>query len=147
MRKFLHHELPDASTKGALNSYSRVLRMELKPFHVRSNIMNHFDRTLPEDSLYKPVEDVFVQRLRFSQTRGTMDTHSYARKIVKQTLRGEGWLGGLFGRTPDWYWAGGFSYGAWILSTFLPTRVAETAVAWFFKVGVWSKRLGGVRKE
>ncbi|OAA51569.1 oxidoreductase [Metarhizium rileyi] len=140
-----------ASTKGALNSYSRVLRMELKPFNVRvmvamtgtirSNIMNHFDRVLPENSLYKPVEDVFVQRLRFSQTRGTMDTHVYAKKIVREALKGEGWLGGWLGRTPDWYWAGGFSYGAWILYTLLPSRVAEAAVAWFFKVGVWSTRL------
>ncbi|KAG6009741.1 hypothetical protein E4U21_001489 [Claviceps maximensis] len=140
-----------ASTKGALNSYSRVLRAELKPFHVRvmvamtgtvrSNIMNHFDRTLPEGSLYKPVEDVFLQRLRFSQTRGTMDTQAYARAIVSQALRGEGWLGGWLGRTPDWYWVGGFSYVAWTLSTLFPTWLAEAAVAWFFKVGVWSKRL------
>lgn len=131
--------------------------MELKPFNVRvmvamtgtirSNIMNHFDRVLPENSLYKPVEDVFVQRLRFSQTRGTMDTHVYARKIVRQALKGEGWLGGWFGRTPDWYWAGGFSYGAWILGTFLPAWLAEAAVAWFFKVGVWSKRLRAGNKK
>lgn len=140
-----------ASTKGALNSYSRVLRMELKPFNVRvmvamtgtirSNIMNHFDRLLPDNSLYKPVEDVFMQRLRFSQTRGTMDTNEYAKKIVTQALKGEGWLGGWFGRTPDWYWAGGFSYGGWILNTFFPRWLAESAIAWFFKVGVWSKRL------
>ncbi|KAK2592011.1 NADPH-dependent 1-acyl dihydroxyacetone phosphate reductase [Conoideocrella luteorostrata] len=146
-----------ASTKGALNSYSRVLRMELQPFNVRvmvamtgtvrSNIMNHFDRALPEDSLYKPVEDVFVQRLRFSQTKGTVDTHAYAEQIVKQALKGEGWLGGWFGRTPDWYWAGGFSYGAWIVSTLLPTRLAEAAVRWFFEVGVWSKRLQGDKED
>lgn len=146
-----------ASTKGALNSYSRVLRMELKPFNVRvmvamtgtirSNIMNHFDRVLPENSLYRPVEDVFVQRLRFSQTRGTMDTHVYAKKIVKEALKGEGWFGGLFGRTPDWYWAGGFSYGAWILDTFFPSWLAEAAVAWFFNVGVWSKRLNTANRK
>jgi 1-acylglycerone phosphate reductase len=146
-----------ASTKGALNSYSRVLRMELKPFNVRvmvamtgtirSNIMNHFDRVLPSDSLYKPVEDVFVQRLRFSQTRGTMDTHAYAKGVVAQALKGEGWLGGWFGRTPDWYWAGGFSYGAWILDTLLPSRLADMAVAWFFKVGVWSKRIRAGKRD
>ncbi|KAH0601835.1 hypothetical protein MHUMG1_00714 [Metarhizium humberi] len=146
-----------ASTKGAVNSYSRVLRMELKPFNVRvmvamtgtirSNIMNHFDRVLPENSLYRPVEDVFVQRLRFSQTRGTMDTHVYAKKIVKEALKGEGWFGGLFGRTPDWYWAGGFSYGAWILDTFFPSWLAEAAVAWFFNVGVWSKRLNTANRK
>ncbi|KAG5923151.1 hypothetical protein E4U42_005041 [Claviceps africana] len=146
-----------ASTKGALNSYSRVLRIELKPFNVRvmvamtgtvrSNIMNHIDRLLPEDSLYKPVEDVFTQRLRFSQTRGTMDTQVYARAIVKQALRGEGWLGGWFGRTPDWYWAGGFSYTAWTLSTLFPAWLAEAAVAWFFQVGVWSKKLRSGRKK
>ncbi|KAF5134758.1 NADPH-dependent 1-acyldihydroxyacetone phosphate reductase [Metarhizium anisopliae] len=146
-----------ASTKGALNSYSRVLRMELKPFNVRvmvamtgtirSNIMNHFDRVLPENSLYRPVEDVFVQRLRFSQTRGTMDTHVYAKKIVKEALKGEGRFGGLFGRTPDWYWAGGFSYGAWILDTFFPSWLAEAAVAWFFNIGVWSKKLNTANRK
>ncbi|KAG5984817.1 hypothetical protein E4U55_003035 [Claviceps digitariae] len=145
-----------ASTKGALNSYSRILRMELQPFHVRvmvamtgtvrSHIMDHFDRRLPEGSLYRPVEDVFTQRLRFSQTRGTMDTQVYARAIVRQALRGEGWLGGWIGGTPDWYWAGGFSYVAWVLSSWFPAWLAEGAVGWFFGVGVWSKRLGGGRK-
>ena len=134
-----------ASTKGALNSYSRVLRLELKPFGVRvmvamtgtvrSNIMNHFDRTLPTNSLYQPVNDLFVQRLRFSQTRGTMDTGMYARRIVAQALKGEGWFG-----TPDWFWAGGFSNLAWV-STFMPTWLAEWLSGRFFKVHIWGRKV------
>ncbi|CAM1505867.1 Fc.00g115040.m01.CDS01 [Cosmosporella sp. VM-42] len=129
-----------SSTKGAINTYSLALRMELEPFGVRvmvamtgtvrSNITSHFDRELPSNSIYKPVEDVFLRRLKFSQTTATMPTEVYAKKVVAQAMKGEGWLGGWIGRSPDWYWAGGMANLVW-LTTFLPRWMGEKAVGTF----------------
>ncbi|POR33050.1 NADPH-dependent 1-acyldihydroxyacetone phosphate reductase [Tolypocladium paradoxum] len=139
-----------SSTKGAINVYSRALRLELQPFGVRvmvamtgtvrSNIASHFPRALPPGSLYRPVDDVFQWRLTFSQTRATMPTEVYARKLAGAALRGEGWFGGLVGGSPDWFWAGGMALTAWI-STFMPAWLSERLVASFFRVGAMGKRI------
>ncbi|KAH7274744.1 NADPH-dependent 1-acyl dihydroxyacetone phosphate reductase [Fusarium solani] len=145
-----------SSTKGAINVWGRALRLELKPFGVRvmtavtgtvrSNIASRTHRSLPENSLYKPVEDVFVRRLTFSQRTATVPTEIYARKLVGQALRGEGWFGGLIGGTPDWYWAGGMSGRVWILSC-LPRWVSEGIIGIFFKVGSMSRRIQQARAK
>lgn len=114
-----------SATKGAVAAYSRVLRLELKPFGVRvmvamtgtvrSHIASRTHRTLPEDSLYRRVSDVFQRRLTFSQNSGaTMDTDVYARKLVAKALAPE-WpllLRSWFGR-PDWFWYGGWASFVW----------------------------------
>lgn len=145
-----------SSTKGAINTYSRALRLELKPFSVRvmvamtgtvrSNIASHFDRALPSTSLYMPVQDMFERRLTFSQTTATMPTGVYARKVVAQALKGEGWLGGWVGRTPDWYWAGGMSGLVWA-STCLPRWMSEAAVGVFFHISTMVKRVQDARAK
>ncbi|KAF7553508.1 hypothetical protein G7046_g7080 [Stylonectria norvegica] len=146
-----------SSTKGAINTYSRALRLELQPFNVRvmvamtgtvrSNIASHFDRELPATSFYQPVQDVFQRRLKFSQTTATMPTEEYARKVVDQALKGEGWLGGWVGRTPDWYWAGGMSSIVW-LTTCLPRWLSEWAVGnVFFGVSRLTKRISEARAK
>lgn len=139
-----------SSTKAAINTYSRALRMELRPFgvqvmvamtgSVQSNIASHFHRTLPAGSLYMPVNDMFERRLTFSQTSATVPTEAYARKIVTQALKGEGWLGGWIGATPEWYWAGGMSGTVWF-TTLLPRWVSERFIAIFFNMGTMAKRL------
>ncbi|KAK7418445.1 NADPH-dependent 1-acyl dihydroxyacetone phosphate reductase [Neonectria punicea] len=139
-----------SSTKGAINTYSRAARMELRPLGVRvmvamtgtvrSNIASHFDRALPAGSYYAPVGDVFQRRLTFSQNTATMPTEVYARKIAAQALRGEGWLGGWLGGTPDWYWAGGMADVVWA-TTLMPRWMSERAVAVFFKMGSMASRL------
>ncbi|KAI9150179.1 oxidoreductase [Paramyrothecium foliicola] len=145
-----------SSTKAALNQYSRVLRMELKPFNVRvmvamtgtvrSNITSHGERDLPANSIYQPALDMFERRKNFSQTTMTMDTELFAEKIVTQALKGEGWLGGWIGRTPDWYWLGGMSTIAWV-ATCLPRTVAEGLVALFFKVPGMASRIQAARAK
>ncbi|KAH6886233.1 hypothetical protein B0T10DRAFT_490874 [Thelonectria olida] len=139
-----------SSTKGAINTYSRALRMEMKPFGVRvmvamtgtvrSNIASRTHRTLPANSLYLPVNDLFERRLTFSQNNATMSTEVYASKIVTQALKGEGHLGGWIGASPDWYWAGGMSGLVWTL-TLMPAWMSEGAVSIFFKMGAMAKRL------
>ncbi|KAL7785890.1 hypothetical protein V8C37DRAFT_312083 [Trichoderma ceciliae] len=143
-----------ASTKGAINSYSRVLRLELKPFNVRvmvamagtvrSQIASHAHRSLPSTSLYQPINDYFQRRLVFSQNNATVPTQVFAKKLVSAALKGEGYLGGLIGGTPDWFWAGGFSSRVW-LSSFLPAWVSERLVGLFFGLASLKKRLTEAR--
>ncbi|KAM0558045.1 hypothetical protein ACHAPJ_005212 [Fusarium lateritium] len=145
-----------SSTKGAINVWSRALRLELKPFNVRvmtavtgtvrSNIASRTHRTLPANSLYMPVQDMFERRLTFSQRTATVPTEVYARKIVTQALRGEGYLGGLIGGTPDWYYAGGMATKVWILSC-LPRWVNETIIGIFFNIGGMTKRIQAARAK
>ncbi|RFU81088.1 1-acyldihydroxyacetone-phosphate reductase [Trichoderma arundinaceum] len=143
-----------ASTKGAINSYSRVLRLELKPFNVRvmvamagtvrSQIASHAHRSLPSTSLYQPIDDYFQKRLVFSQNNATVPTEVFARKLVSAALKGEGYFGGLIGGTPDWFWAGGFSRGVWVLSLF-PAWVSEKVIGVFFGIAGLKKRLTEAR--
>ncbi len=132
------------ATKAALDGYSRTLRLELKPFNVRvmvamtgtvkSNITSHFVRELPSNSLYRPVQDMYDERIHFSQNNSPMPADVYAKKLVAAALKGEGWFGGLFGRTPDWFWAGGLANVAWFGQTFFPRRFAEFLTAITFKI-------------
>lgn len=139
-----------SSTKGAINVYSRALRMELRPFRVRvmvamtgtvrSNITSHPNPNLPPGSLYMPVRDFFERRLQFSQTNATMPTDAYARKFVTAALRGEPCLMGLVGGTPDYLWAGGMSSITWVASL-MPSWMSEALTARFFRIGAIAKRI------
>jgi 1-acylglycerone phosphate reductase len=113
------------ASKGAVVSYSRTLRQELRPFGVRvmvsmtgtvkSNTASQFARVLPENSLYKRINDVFQWRLTFSQTNATFPTDVFAKKLVSKALASEVpiWMRIWFGR-PDWFWYGGMARFAWI---------------------------------
>lgn len=139
-----------SSTKGAIDTWSRALRLELKPFGVRvmvavtgtvrSNIASHQHRVLPPNSVYQPVRDVFEWRLTYSQNHGTVTTDSYARGIVDQALRGEGWLGGLLGGTPDWYWLGGMWRLVW-LTTLMPDWLSERLFARYWGIANLARRI------
>lgn len=133
-----------SSTKAALNGYSTTLRMELRPFNVRvmvamtgtvkSNITSHLVRELPSNSLYKPVQDMYEERIHFSQKNSPMPADVYARKLVAAAIKGEGWFGGLIGRSPDWFWAGGLANASWFGQTFFPRRFSEFITAIIFKI-------------
>ncbi|KAI8630767.1 NAD(P)-binding protein [Xylariaceae sp. FL1651] len=112
------------ASKAAVSAYSRTLRMELAPFGVRvmvamtgtvkSNTASQGHRVLPENSLYRNVQSIFEWRLVFSQNNNTMDTPTFTRKLVANSLRPErpGWLRSMFGR-PDWFWSGGLAGLVW----------------------------------
>lgn len=133
------------ASKGAVVSYSRTLRLELKPFGVRvmvamtgtvrSQIASKTHRTLPEGSIYQRVREVFERRLTFSQNNATVKTEDYARKLVKSALAPE-WpllVREWFGR-PDWFWAGGMArlvrfstwFGEWVLDLALYRMIGMT---------------------
>lgn len=145
-----------SATKGAVNSYSRSLRLELRPFNVRvmvavtgtvkSQIATKISQHLPEGSLYQPVNDMYVRRHQFSQETIPMDTDVYAAKIVAQAAKGEGWLGGWLGRSPDWYWTGGIARRTW-LGQYFPTRWMENMVAALSESDEIEKRIHAAQEK
>ncbi|KAI1341727.1 NAD(P)-binding protein [Xylariaceae sp. FL0016] len=112
------------ASKAAVAAYSRTLRMELAPFGVRvmvsmtgtvkSNTASQGHRSLPEDSLYLRAKEIFEWRLIFSQLNSTMDTPTFSKKLVSDSLKREWpvWLRAWIGR-PDWFWYGGLASLVW----------------------------------
>ncbi|KAH8158937.1 hypothetical protein CIB48_g9310 [Xylaria polymorpha] len=129
------------ASKAAVSAYSRTLRLELAPFGVRvmvsmtgtvrSNTASQGHRILPENSLYQKVKHIFEWRLAFSQNSNTMDTETFAKKLVADSLRSESpvWLRSLFGR-PDWFWYGGMASSAWL---------GHSVGEWLIDVSCWNK--------
>lgn len=141
------------ASKGAVTSYSRTLRLELKPFGVRvmvamtgtvrSQIASKTHRTLPPGSIYERVRGIFEKRLTFSQNNATVDTKTYARKLVAKALARE-WpliLRAWFGR-PDWFWAGGWAGKVW-----LSTWFGEWLLDFVMYRMIGMKKLEGVLRE
>ncbi|KAH8880303.1 NAD(P)-binding protein [Thozetella sp. PMI_491] len=126
-----------SASKGAVISYSRALRIDLQPFGVRvmvgmvgtvkSDITNKAIRTLPADSLYQCVKDIFQWRLNFSQGTATVPTDVFAKHMVAKTLAPEvpSFLRRWIGR-PDWFWGGGMAGIMWLghtIGEWLPEAV------------------------
>ncbi|RYO82951.1 hypothetical protein DL766_004950 [Monosporascus sp. MC13-8B] len=145
-----------SASKGAVASYSRTLRMELAPLGVRvmctmtgttrSNTATHGDRTLPADSLYQRVRDIFQWRLTFSQTNSTIPTDQYARRLVADSLKPETplYLRSWFGR-PDWFWYGGLAKPVWFGHT-LGEWLVDTICWRIFKMPQLQKALKDAQK-
>lgn len=117
-----------SASKGAINSFSRTLRQELRPYGVRvtvavtgtvkTNINLQVDRELPPGSLYIPIKDVYKWRLTFSRnTPSAVTPEVYARRLVNDALKPE-WpllLRGIFGfGRPDWHYFGGLAKVTWL---------------------------------
>ncbi|KAL0943246.1 short chain dehydrogenase/reductase [Colletotrichum truncatum] len=120
------------ASKGAIMSYSRTLRQELRPFGVRvmvsvagtvkSTIAEKPQPRLAPGSLYERMGDLYTRYIHLSQEDGAADTGLFAKELVVNALKPEG---GLFGR-PDWLWCGGMSRKVWwVLKLF-----GEWAVDW-----------------
>ncbi|KAF3762952.1 NAD(P)-binding protein [Cryphonectria parasitica EP155] len=74
------------ASKGAVVSYSRTLRQELRLFGVRVMIcMIH--RTLPPDSLHNPVNELFEKRLVFSHNNSPVDNEIFSRELTSDALK------------------------------------------------------------
>ncbi|KAH7141740.1 NADPH-dependent 1-acyldihydroxyacetone phosphate reductase [Dactylonectria macrodidyma] len=84
------------ATKGALNSYSRTLRQELRPFGVKLMV-----------SLTGTVKS---QIAKADRSNSTVETSEYARRPVDEAVKGDGWLGGWIGGTAKW-----LLFGEWLL--------------------------------
>lgn len=139
------------ASKGAVNSYSRTLRQELRPYGVRvmvalpgtvkTNINLQTDRKLPEGSLYTPIADVYKWRLMFSKDASSSITpQRYAKQLVADALKPE-WplfLRGLFSMVgfcrPDWHYYGGLAKEAW-LGSCVGEWLMDTVIYRMFRLG------------
>ncbi|KAJ6470257.1 NAD-P-binding protein [Mycena vitilis] len=106
------------ASKAGLHSFCNTARVELAPFGVKvinmlsGGVQSNISRggTLPEDSLYKGMEDLYQEkRINVSQ-RGAMPTGPYARIVVAEALKAE---------PRAWVWAGKNSFLVWLMDTFL----------------------------
>ena len=147
------------ATKGALASYSRTLRQELRPFGVRVMVVmagtikstQSAKKDLPEDSLYKPIEDVFLWRQGFSQQHAKISAEEFAGRLVGNVLAAEtpGWLPFLrnwVGRS-DWYWDGGLALPAWIGTSFFGEWLVDEVTYRMFKMPKLQKVVEAERAE
>ncbi|KAF7189723.1 Short-chain dehydrogenase RED1 [Pseudocercospora fuligena] len=132
------------ASKAALHAYSETLRVELAPFDVKvvtvvtggvkSNIART-KRTLPENSIYLPIRDMYEERLVHSQSNG-VPNEEYAKGVVNQLLKSPG---------KDRIWEGGKSWLVWFVYTFLPRWVMGAAMTRMFQLwrlkGTWQKKV------
>lgn len=104
------------ATKGAINSYSRTLRQELRPFGVKVTVVmagfvktetNKTYRELPNGSVYSVVADQFRRRLRYSENTSQMTPETFADILVDRLLKDESSIWGILSRSSNWVWIGG----------------------------------------
>ncbi|KAF2185181.1 NAD(P)-binding protein [Zopfia rhizophila CBS 207.26] len=128
---------PYNASKAALHSYSNTLRVELAPLGVKvitvitggvkSNIART-NRQLPPDSYFIPIMSEYQHRLTYSQ-HVSIPTEKYARSVVKQILRGDGWFSKL-----RWIWEGKRSFVVWFAQRFLFAGVFDYYFTHVFKL-------------
>ncbi|MCJ1413080.1 hypothetical protein MMC19_007182 [Ptychographa xylographoides] len=129
------------ASKAALHAYCNTLRVEMAPFDVKvivvitggvkSNIART-ERTLPDKSVFKPIEGSYLRRLKHSQEVG-MDTTEFARDVVGQLLRAKGWLW-----STQEVWAGTKAGTVWWaegLDRYIPGGVMGPVMSWMFGLG------------
>ncbi|KAI1845557.1 hypothetical protein JX266_008415 [Neoarthrinium moseri] len=146
-----------SATKGAIISYSRTLRQELRPFNVRVMVLmtgfvksntQSVRRELPEDSFYSRVRDLFDKKVTYSKNTAQFSPEDFAADIVSKALRPESqplfrsWIG-----RPDWYWSGGKSSVVWWGSTLFGEWLTD-AVCWkMFQLEKLQKMVQSERKR
>ncbi|KAG5975157.1 hypothetical protein E4U55_007822 [Claviceps digitariae] len=111
-----------SATKGALESYSRTLRQELKPFGVDVTVVmagqvksqtNKTYRELPCDSVYGIAQDLFRKKLTYAEDTSQMTPEEFAQRLVGKLVvtggSGEAWRRFWFPSSQDWVWLGGYA--------------------------------------
>jgi 1-acylglycerone phosphate reductase len=80
-------------------------------------------RTLPADSIFKPIESAYQRRLGTSQEAG-IDTRTYANSAVKAALGARGWLWNT-----NEAWLGGGARLIWFVES----------LDWWTPGGLWQR--------
>ncbi|KAH7876107.1 uncharacterized protein C8R40DRAFT_1043244 [Lentinula edodes] len=105
-------------SKAAVHALSNTLRVELAPFNIKvvnlltGGVTSNISRPLflPENSLYRPIEQILLQkRVGISQVTA-MPTAQYARRVATELLHS---------KPRAWFWLGDKSSLCWIFDTFL----------------------------
>jgi 1-acylglycerone phosphate reductase len=124
------------ATKAALVHYGNTLRVEMKPFGVRvmnvisgevaTNILKsdvHDSRSLPEDSIYAPLADLFVGHI--NRTPDAMSPEEYAKGVVTAVLKQS---------PPAWLWHGNSTLLVRTLDMFLPRTIWVSRLYLYFSL-------------
>ncbi|KAF8830903.1 hypothetical protein HHX47_DHR1000331 [Lentinula edodes] len=128
------------TSKAALHSFCNTARVELAPFNalqvlsggVRSNISR--GGALPNDSLYKGMEDLYQEKRINASQRGAMPTDTYARVVVNQTMKF---------KPRAWIWVGHNSFLVWFMDTFLARSAFDYLMNKTFGMNEFSARIAG----
>ncbi|KAI6262081.1 RNA elimination defective protein Red1 [Pyricularia oryzae] len=124
------------ATKAALHHWGNTLRVEMKPFgvhvvniisgEVATNILKsdvRDNRTLPEDSVYAPLAQLF--RDHVNRTPDAMSPDDYARGVVAMVQRRS---------LPAWFWHGNATGFIWTLDSFFPRTIWDWLFTRWFKL-------------
>lgn len=116
------------ASKAALRSFTDTLRVELAQFDVkvinvitggvRSRLTLKTPRFIPENSIYKPIEDDFNRRKLHSVEVG-VSVDDYVADVIEQILPGSGpwpWRWIMKDARKRWIWAGSKSSLVWFLA-------------------------------
>ncbi|KAJ3794431.1 hypothetical protein GGU11DRAFT_818158 [Lentinula aff. detonsa] len=102
-------------SKAALNAFADALRIELAPFY---NI--HRPKLLPENSLYKPMELLYLEkRQQMSKVKAT-PTSQYAQQVASEVMKP---------KPRAWFWLANMSSVSWFLNSFFPRNFLVCIVA------------------
>ncbi|KAJ7641532.1 NAD-P-binding protein [Roridomyces roridus] len=134
------------ASKAGLHSFCNTARVELAPFNVKvinivtGAVQSNISRggNLPDNSLYKPMEDLYQQkRINVSQ-RSATPTDSYAAIVVAEAMKAN---------PRAWVWAGKSSFLAWFIDTFLPRAAFDWLMNRIFGMDEFSARLGKAKSK
>lgn len=107
---------------------------------VQSNIART-DRALPPGSLYAPINDEYLRRVKHSQD-GAMASDRYAASVVRQVLADRNSLLARLGlaRRVRSIWEGNRSWIVWFVFWFMPTGTIDAAMWRMFSLRKLVKR-------
>ncbi|RHZ49178.1 SDR family oxidoreductase [Aspergillus thermomutatus] len=119
-----------SASKRSLEIIAETLRLEMAPFGVRvlsvvtgavrTNGQAYFDDLqLPEDSLYKPIEETVAARARGEDGVARMPAEEYAGHVVRAITAGR----------QGKFWCGNMAGSVWFGSTYLPQWMMDTGMA------------------
>jgi 1-acylglycerone phosphate reductase len=114
------------ASKAAVDSLSQAMRYELTPFGVNTITVhtgiiktkffdNQVDLEISDTSEYAPIRDEVFKV--FVPPADAADRHEFAKTVVSKALKST---------KPADIWAGTASFPVWFLSSFVPTKLAES---------------------
>ncbi|KAJ6553962.1 NAD-P-binding protein [Mycena vulgaris] len=128
------------ASKAALHSFCNTARVELAPFNVKvinivsGGVQSNISRggSLPPDSLFKGMEDLYLEkRINVSQ-ENPIPTDVYARIVVAESMKAN---------PRAWVWAGQNASLAWFMDTFLARTLFDYVMSKKFGMSEFSVRL------